>query len=72
MRRKSYPNLKAFFRLTGTRQIDFARQLGVTQPTISRYVNKGCADLNLSMRIAALANIPISSLLRQQDIKKAS
>lgn len=64
MKRRVYPNLAQYLANTGQSQQALADQLGVTQSHISRIVN-GSAEpsLELALRIADLANIPVESLL---------
>lgn len=64
MKRRAYSNLSQYFEKTGETQQAFADRLGVAQPHISRIVNgASAASLELAVRIANEANIPIESLL---------
>lgn len=63
MVRRSYSSLAQFFERTGTTQEEFAARLGISQPHLSKIVNgKQRVRLDLALRIAALADIPVSSL----------
>lgn len=64
MKRRAYSNLSQYFEKTGETQQAFAERVGVAQPHISRIVN-GASEpsLELALRIANEANIPVESLL---------
>lgn len=64
MKRRAYSNLSQYFEKTGDTQQSLAERVGVAQSHISRIVN-GSAEpsLELALRIAEFANIPVESLL---------
>jgi transcriptional regulator with XRE-family HTH domain len=68
MRRRIYPNLAQYFKQSGDTQQAFADALGVAQPHISRIVNGSATpSLELAVRIAEKANIPVESLLSNDN-----
>lgn len=72
MVRRSYSSLKAFLAQTGTTQEVFAARLGIRQSQLSKYVTgKQRPRLDIALRIAELANIPIESLVSSKRSKVA-
>jgi transcriptional regulator with XRE-family HTH domain len=62
-----YPNLRRFFRETGMTQSELAERLGITQPKLSRIVNrKNEPDLELAMRISRVCRVPLESMIRRE------
>lgn len=60
---RRYSSLAEFLKRTDTRQVDFAKQLGISQPQLSKIVNgKQRVRLELALKIARLADIPVGSL----------
>ena len=65
MTRRTYPNLLTFLRETGTTQAEMAERLGLSQGQISKLVNgKIQPSLDLALRIARYARVPVESLVR--------
>lgn len=61
---KKYRTLGEFLEATGTTQVDFADRVGILQSTVSRIVNGArTPSLELAIRIAEEANIPLESLV---------
>ena len=65
MKRRTYPDLPTFLFETGTTQVEMARALGLSQGQISKLVNGlQQPSLDLALRIARYAHIPVESLVR--------
>lgn len=64
MVKRIYPDLAAFLADTGTTQTAFAQAVKVSQPVISRIVNRKQKRLDWAAaeRISRAANIPLESL----------
>ncbi len=64
MKRRAYSNLASYFEQSGDTQQAFADALGISQSHISR-ICKGFVEpsLDLALRIAAKANIPVETLV---------
>jgi len=61
--RKAYPDIKAFMRETGATQGEIALAAGTSQAVISRVLRgKQKPSLDLALRIAQAARIPVESL----------
>lgn len=62
--KRAYRSLAKFLDGTGTRQDEFARQLGVSSAYVSM-IARGLRrpSLTLALRIAEAANVPIESLI---------
>ncbi len=59
-----YPNLKASLKATGRTQAELAELVGIRQPYLSKILNgRQQPALRVATRIAAIADIPIESLL---------
>jgi transcriptional regulator with XRE-family HTH domain len=68
MVRKSYPTLREFLKRTGTTQEVFAARVGITQSQLSKFMNgRQPIRLDLALKIAALADIPVSSLIAHSE-----
>jgi transcriptional regulator with XRE-family HTH domain len=62
----AYSSLAAYLKATRTTQQDFSRLAGVSQPVISRIVNRQQFNLDVTKahRIAQLAGVPVESLTK--------
>jgi transcriptional regulator with XRE-family HTH domain len=61
--KRAYPDLRTFMRETGATQVEIARAAGTTQAVISRLLSgKQRPSLDLALRVAHAANIPVESL----------
>jgi transcriptional regulator with XRE-family HTH domain len=62
--KRIYPDLAAFLAATGMTQSEFASRVGISQPVISRIVNRKQRRLDWSMaeRISKEARVPLESL----------
>jgi transcriptional regulator with XRE-family HTH domain len=67
-----YPTLAEFLRFSGKTQADVAKAAGVSQATISRYLETG-RDLKLSvaLRIANYCRIPVEALQPKREEPEA-
>ena len=65
MTRRTYPDLRGFLEGTGTTQAEMAEALGLSQGQISKLV-RGLQQpsLDLALRIARYARVPVESLVR--------
>ena len=69
MVRRSYSSLRAFLSKTGTTQEQFARRVGISQSQLSKILNgKQRPRLDLALKIAAAAEIPVSSLVTSREV----
>ena len=68
MTKRIYPDLVTFFKATKTRQGAFAARLSISGAYMSRIKN-GLAQppLDLALRIADEANIPLDSLVSEKN-----
>jgi transcriptional regulator with XRE-family HTH domain len=65
-RRRQFPNLAAYFMVTGDSQLDVAEAVGATQPQISRIVRGlSIPRHSLARRLADYCRIPIESFMRE-------
>lgn len=66
--RRTYPNLRAFLDASGQSQAEFAAQIGLSQGYLSRLI-RGLQQppLDLALRIAQAARIPVESLVSKTD-----
>jgi transcriptional regulator with XRE-family HTH domain len=63
-----YPNLETFFEETATKQEDFADVIGISASYMSRIKNNlAQPPLDLALRIAREANVPLESLISEQN-----
>jgi transcriptional regulator with XRE-family HTH domain len=60
-RRPRYPDLATYFAKSGDSQANAARELGVSQAQISRIVAGAIPRIELRIRLATYANIPLES-----------
>lgn len=66
MAERIYPNLATFFDETKTQQDSFADELGISASYMSRIKNNLAEPpLELALKIASKANVPLESLIRQ-------
>lgn len=66
--RRTYPDLDAFFRDTGTLQTDFANRINKSQSYVSRLRNREIEpNLTDALVIAREAGVPLESLIRRQE-----
>lgn len=64
-----YPDLETFFTRTDTAQQDFAKRIGISASYMSRIKNKlAQPPLDLALRIADEANIPLDSLISEKNL----
>lgn len=72
MTQRAYPNLATFFDRTNIKQDDFAAELGISASKMSRIKN-GLAQpsLDLAIKIADKAHVPLESLIRHAEEAKA-
>jgi transcriptional regulator with XRE-family HTH domain len=61
--KRIYPSLAAYLAGTRTTQDEFAKRLGITQAQVSKYLNGVRPRLDLALKIAEAANIPVESLV---------
>ena len=60
---RKYSTLEQFLKRTGTTQEQFAKRIGISQPQLSRHIRgKQPWRLDLALKAAALADVPVSSL----------
>ena len=70
--KRAYRNLVEFFEKTGTRQEDFADQLGISSAYVSLIANgRRQPALDLALKIVELANVPLETLVPASDEPKA-
>ncbi len=65
--KRQFPDLRTYMRKTGATQADIAKAAGTVQPVISRILRgRQRPSLDLALRIAKAANIPVESLNTEQ------
>lgn len=68
MGRRIYSDLKTYLTKTGTRQVEFAAQIGVSQPYISKLCNRLVdPKLSLALLVAEAAHIPVETLAQKGE-----
>jgi transcriptional regulator with XRE-family HTH domain len=68
MKRRTYPNLRAYLDDTGETQERLAKRLGISQPTMSKIINgKRVPRLELALRMSRAAGVPLESLVCAYD-----
>jgi len=71
--RAQYPNLAAYFRDSGDTQVHMAREIGITQPHLSRITTgETIPRPELAIRIARYAKVPLDSFTRSYVIRRAA
>lgn len=66
--RRTYPDLRTYFRESGETQAEFAKRLNRNQPWVSRIVN-GVTEPTIAeaVEISRLTGVPFESLSKQRE-----
>jgi transcriptional regulator with XRE-family HTH domain len=63
---RAYPSLRAYFELTGTRQLDVAKDAGISEAHLSNIINgKRTPSYHLALVLSRLTNVPVESVSAQ-------
>lgn len=68
-KRRTYPDLKTYFKESGERQVDFAQRLNRSQAWVSRVKDRRVEpSLEEALKISRLAGVPLESLIAAERI----